>query len=75
MENEVFESELKQLSVLCERTESTDLFNSSYEELIKKVKGGPEQFQRAERMKKLLMLQAGFLAREWLRAKRIMGMV
>ena len=75
MENAEFENRLKELSAMSESLETDVLFNECYESLLADVKGGPEQFQRAERMKRLLLLQAAFMTRQWIKSKRIMGMI
>ena len=73
MENSIFERELKTLSMLVENWSSDELFTSSYAELLDQVKIGTDpdmKYGQLLRMKKLALIQTGFLMNGYLRAQR-----
>ncbi len=72
MNQERFENELKQLASLAESWDSDCLFNSSYEDLLARIKESNSASRPAwlRRMKRLAMVQVGFLMNAYLKADR-----
>ena len=76
MHQEQFERELKNLAAMVATWDADELFTQEYEVLLTKIKAGTDQASRVEqvtRMRKLLMMQAEFLIKAWLAAKRDEG--
>jgi hypothetical protein len=76
MNTEIFENELKQLAMMAESWDSDTLFNVSYEQLLGRIKTSDSASRHdwLLRLKKLAMIQVGFLMNAWLRADREQGM-
>ena len=73
MRTEQFNNELRNLSAMVNTWDADELFVVSYKDLLAKVKADEDRARRqqhAQRMRKLLMLQAQFLMNAWLEAKR-----
>ena len=76
MDNALFETELKNLSLLVKSFDSDELFIESYKELLMKVKDGDDpstKYNQAKRMKEILMVQTAFMMNEHIRAQRLHG--
>jgi hypothetical protein len=66
-----FDNRLRELSAMV-ASPATDLFNAEYERLLIDIKAddADERYDRAARMRTVLMHQAAFLVTEWFNAKR-----
>jgi hypothetical protein len=76
MRAEKFDERLRILSAIVGSFDSDELFIIEYGDLLKDVKADEDpqrRQQHAQRMKKLLMIQAEFLLNAWLAAKRDEG--
>jgi hypothetical protein len=76
MQTETFENELRQLASMAEDWQSDVLFNSCYEDLLSRVRESNSSMRPdwLRRMKRLAMIQVGFLMNAWLVADREQGM-
>ena len=68
-----FNGRLKELSAITGSEQSMELFNQEYERLLVDVKADRDAARRyghAERLKKILLIQAGFLMSGWIAHSR-----
>jgi len=76
MKTDEFESRLKELSAMVGSDQAMELFNQSYENLLNEVKAQPEpRYEMFARMRKLLMHQAAYLMKGWIRENRKQEMI
>lgn len=76
MKTDKFDERLRILSAMVGSFSSDELFIIEYGDLLKDIRTDEDQQRRkqhAQRMKKLLMIQAEFLMNAWLAAKRDEG--
>ena len=72
MNDDQFETRLRELESMTGQGVSMDMFNEAYESLLNEVKVLPgPRFRLVERMAKVLARQTEYMVDEWLRAKAI----
>ena len=70
MQTAIFDNRLRELSAMVGSDQSAELFNGEYETLLNDIRRDDDLERRtghAARMKKLLLIQAGFLMNAWMR--------